>query len=44
MFFALGNEVIYLKRTAIGGLKLDEKLNLGEYRELTQEEITKIFS
>ena len=25
MIFALGNEVIYLKRTAIGGLKLDEK-------------------
>ncbi|MBO5482487.1 MAG: rRNA pseudouridine synthase [Spirochaetaceae bacterium] len=44
MIFALGNEVIYLKRTAIGGLKLDEKLNLGEYRELTQEEITEIFS
>lgn len=44
MMFALGNEVIYLKRTAIGGLKLDEKLSLGEYRELTQEEITEIFS
>ena len=39
MFLALNNEVIYLKRIAIGGLKLDESLKSGEYRELTAEEL-----
>ncbi|WP_352417995.1 pseudouridine synthase [Proteiniborus sp.] len=39
MFLAVGKKVIYLKRLAIGGLKLDESLGLGEYRELTREEI-----
>lgn len=39
MFKACGNEVIYLKRTAISGVELDEKLKLGEYRELYPEEI-----
>lgn len=39
MFKALNMEVIYLKRLSIGKLKLDEQLGLGEYRELTEEEI-----
>ncbi|MCC5815305.1 MAG: rRNA pseudouridine synthase [Leptospira sp.] len=39
MFTALGKEVIYLQRTHMGELKLDENLKLGEYRELTDEEI-----
>ena len=39
MFAAEGNEVIYLKRLSIGSLKLDETLEPGEYRDLTQEEI-----
>lgn len=39
MFRAVENEVIYLKRLTIGSLVLDEKLALGEYRELTDEEI-----
>jgi len=39
MFLAVGKKVIYLKRLAMGGLKLDESLGLGEYRELTVEEI-----
>lgn len=39
MFLAVGKKVLYLKRIAIGGLKLDESLGLGEYRELTEEEI-----
>ncbi|MBQ9495783.1 MAG: rRNA pseudouridine synthase [Treponema sp.] len=39
MFAALGNEVIYLKRIAIGGLLLDVSLALGQCRELTEEEI-----
>lgn len=38
MFAALDNEVISLKRTHIGGLKLDETLCEGECRELTAEE------
>ena len=39
MFRAVENEVVYLKRLTIGSLKLDENLALGEYRELTEEEI-----
>lgn len=38
MFKALGHEVIYLKRTAMGGLHLDDSLKPGEARELTDEE------
>jgi len=40
MFEAVDKEVIYLKRLSLGGLCLDESLAPGEYRELTQEEIT----
>lgn len=39
MFQAVGKEVIYLKRIAMGNLGLDPKLTLGEYRELTDEEL-----
>ena len=39
MFQSVGKEVIYLKRIAMGGLKLDESLELGQCRELNQEEI-----
>ena len=39
MFEAVGKKVIYLKRMSMGPLKLDESLPLGEYRELTEEEI-----
>ncbi len=39
MFQAIDMEVIYLKRISMGNLKLDENLNPGEYRELTDEEI-----
>ena len=39
MFEAVGKSVLYLKRVQMGGLKLDESLELGEYRELTEEEI-----
>jgi 16S rRNA pseudouridine516 synthase len=39
MFQAIGKEVIYLKRTAIGKLQLDPQLALGEYREITAEEL-----
>jgi 16S rRNA pseudouridine516 synthase len=39
MFQAVGKTVIYLKRLSMGELKLDEDLELGEYRELTDEEL-----
>ncbi|OPJ55925.1 pseudouridine synthase [Alkalithermobacter paradoxus] len=39
MFEAVDKKVIYLKRISMGNLKLDESLALGEYRELTEEEI-----
>lgn len=39
MFKAFDMEVVYLRRISIGSLNLDENLNLGEYRELTEKEI-----
>ncbi len=39
MFHAVDNSVIYLKRISMAELSLDENLKLGEYRELTDEEI-----
>ncbi len=40
MFEAVGKRVTYLKRLSMGSLQLDESLALGEYRELTSEELT----
>ena len=42
MFKAVNNEVLYLKRVKMGSLSLDEKLKLGEYRELTEEELNNL--
>ncbi|MCM3767141.1 pseudouridine synthase [Neobacillus niacini] len=39
MFEAVGKRVVYLQRMSMGPLKLDETLELGEYRELTDEEV-----
>lgn len=39
MFEALGKTVVYLKRTEFGGLSLDQELEEGEYRELTEDEL-----
>ncbi len=39
MFAATGNEVLYLKRMAMGGVSLDETLKPGEYRALTEDEL-----
>jgi len=44
MFAALGKRVIYLKRTQMGPLVLDERLPLGSFRELTTEELNDCFS
>ena len=39
MFEAVGKKVVYLKRTKMNALCLDETLGLGEVRELTEEEL-----
>lgn len=40
MFEAVGKKVVYLKRLSMGPLALDESLALGEYRELTEAEVS----
>lgn len=42
MLKAVGNEVLALKRIEMGAIKLDPELKPGEYRRLTQEEITRL--
>jgi 16S rRNA pseudouridine516 synthase len=42
MFEAVGKRVVYLKRLSMGSLQLDEELELGEYRELTAEELEQL--
>lgn len=44
MFAALGNKVVYLKRMAFACLKLDEKLLPGQYRDLTEDEVRRIYA
>ncbi|MCM3002854.1 pseudouridine synthase [Priestia koreensis] len=39
MFESVGKKVTYLKRLSMGSLQLDPDLELGEYRELDEEEI-----
>ncbi len=42
MFKAVDNKVEYLKRVKMGKLELDNKLGLGQYRELTEEELEEL--
>ncbi len=42
MFESVSKKVTYLKRIAFGPLKLDEDLEEGEYRELTEEELVQL--
>jgi 16S rRNA pseudouridine516 synthase len=42
MLNAVDNEVTFLRRIRMGALKLDESLNPGEYRELTDEELEQL--
>ncbi|MBM7649680.1 16S rRNA pseudouridine516 synthase [Bacillus ectoiniformans] len=42
MFESVGKRVVYLQRISMGPLKLDEELELGEYRELTEEELDQL--
>lgn len=44
MLAAVGHPVLYLKRLSMGPLELDPGLTPGEYRRLTQEEITALKS
>jgi len=44
MFAAAGNHVISLKRISIGSLSLPDDLDEGEWRELTPEELTQVFT
>ena len=43
MFLCVNNEVVYLKRISIGGLILDETLEIGKTRELTKGEVDSVF-
>lgn len=42
MFEAVGKKVIYLKRISMGNLKLDENLEKGQVRLLTEEEVKEL--
>lgn len=42
MFQAVDKKVVFLKRLQMGSLCLDETLNPGEYRKLTEQEICKL--
>ncbi len=44
MFESVGKEVVSLKRTGMGPLKLDETLKPGQYRPLTEDEIRSLLS
>lgn len=39
MFAAVGNKIVYLKRISMGQLKLDESLELGEYKALSESDL-----
>ena len=38
----LGKEVVYLKRVAMAGIKLEDSLEKGQWRQLTEKEIEKL--
>ncbi|MDD6614975.1 MAG: pseudouridine synthase [Lachnospiraceae bacterium] len=42
MFEARGKKVLYLKRISMGGIPLDPELAAGQWRPLTDDEITKL--
>lgn len=44
MFEEVGKTVTYLKRIKMGGLELDEALELGEYKELSEEDLELLFT
>lgn len=42
MFVAVGNKITYLKRISMGQLQLDPKLELGEYKELYDDDLANL--
>ncbi len=42
MFVAVGNKIVYLKRISMGQLQLDPELELGEYKELSDQDLEKL--
>ena len=44
MFGAVGNKITFLERVNFGPLELDKNLARGEWRELTEEETSKILT
>lgn len=44
MFGAVGNKIVYLKRISEGNIKLDENLDAGQWRFLTQDEVKNAFN
>lgn len=44
MFGAISNKVVFLKRISIGGLQLDDNLQVGQARELIEDEMKLIFN
>ena len=42
MFIAVGNKIAFLKRISMGRLELDPTLQLGEYKELSEEDLEKL--
>lgn len=42
MLLAVGSQVLYLKRVSFGSLTLEDSLEKGSFRELTEEEIKKL--
>ena len=42
MFAAVGNKIIYLKRISMGHLQLDPELELGEYKELYDDDLANL--
>ena len=43
MMIAVGNKVVHLKRVRMGGIELDAALGSGESREITNEEIARLW-
>ncbi len=43
MFAAAGNHVLELKRISIGGLQMPADLEVGDWREVTSEELARLF-
>lgn len=42
MFHRLGKEVVYLKRVEMAGIRLEDSLKKGQWRQLTEKEIEKL--